>query len=72
MISDGFISEDGILPVNTSGGSLSEVYLHGMNLVLEAVRQIRGSSSSQLKQVNLSLVTTCDATPNAALLLRGS
>jgi acetyl-CoA acetyltransferase len=71
MISDGFISENGLLPVNTSGGSLSEVYLHGMNLVLEAVRQIRGSSSSQVKQVNLSLVTTCDATPNAALLLKG-
>lgn len=71
MIGDGFISEDGPLPVNTSGGSLSEVYLHGMNLVLEAVRQIRGTSSSQVNHANLSLVTTCDSTPNAALLLRG-
>jgi len=71
MIRDGFISEDGPLPVNTSGGSLSEVYLHGMNLVLEAVRQIRGTSSSQVNHANLSLVTTCDSTPNAALLLRG-
>ena len=71
MIGDGFISEDGPLPVNTSGGSLSEVYLHGMNLVLEAVRQIRGTSSSQVNHTNLSLVTTCDSTPNAALLLRG-
>ena len=71
LISDGFISEDGPLPVNTSGGSLSEVYLHGMNLVLEGVRQIRGSSSSQVKHANLSLVTTCDATPNAAILLKG-
>ena len=71
LISDGFISEDGPLPVNTSGGSLSEVYLHGMNLVIEGVRQIRGSSSSQVKHANLSLVTTCDATPNAAILLKG-
>ena len=71
MIAEGFIGNDGPLPVNTSGGSLSEVYLHGMNLVVEAVRQIRGSSSSQVNQVNLSLVTTCDATPNAAILLKG-
>ena len=71
MITEGFIGNDGPLPVNTSGGSLSEVYLHGMNLVVEAVRQIRGLSSSQVNQVNLSLVTTCDATPNAAILLKG-
>ena len=71
MIAEGFIGNDGPLPVNTSGGSLSEVYLHGMNLVIEAVRQIRGSSSSQVNQVNLSLVTTCDATPNASILLKG-
>jgi acetyl-CoA acetyltransferase len=34
-------------PVNTHGGHLSEAYIHGMNHVLEAVRQIRGTSASQ-------------------------
>ncbi len=72
LINEGFIDIDGELPVNTSGGSLSEVYLHGMNLVLEAVRQIRGNSTSQVQNAKLSLVTTCDATPNAAILFRGT
>tara|TARA_B100000287_G_scaffold420602_1_gene460186 strand:+ start:1489 stop:2637 length:1149 start_codon:yes stop_codon:yes gene_type:complete len=71
LIKDGLIDINGDLPVNTSGGSLSEVYLHGMNLVTEAVRQIRGSATSQVKNAKLALVTTCDATPNAAILLKG-
>jgi acetyl-CoA acetyltransferase len=70
-INEGLISIDGDIPVNTSGGSLSEVYLHGMNLVTEAVRQIRGSAATQVKNAKLALVTTCDATPNAAILLKG-
>ena len=71
LINDGLINIDGELPVNTSGGSLSEVYLHGMNLVTEAVRQIRGSATSQVNNAKLALITTCDATPNAAILLKG-
>ena len=71
LINEGLISINGDIPVNTSGGSLSEVYLHGMNLVTEAVRQIRGSATTQVKNAKLALVTTCDATPNAAILLKG-
>jgi acetyl-CoA acetyltransferase len=71
LINEGLISINGDIPVNTSGGSLSEVYLHGMNLVTEAVRQIRGSAVTQVKNAKLALVTTCDATPNAAILLKG-
>ncbi len=71
LINDGLIDINGEIPVNTSGGSLSEVYLHGMNLVTEAVKQIRGTAISQVKNAKLALVTTCDATPNAAILLKG-
>ena len=38
----------GRLPVNTSGGSLSEAYVHGFNLVTEGVKQLRGTSTSQV------------------------
>lgn len=70
FVASGGIAPTGRLPVNTSGGSLSEVYLHGANLVTEAVRQLRGDADSQIAGAETCLVTTCDSTPNGALLLR--
>ena len=48
---------DGRLPVNTSGGNLAEGFIHGMSLVSEAVRQIRGTSCNQVPGASLSLMT---------------
>jgi acetyl-CoA acetyltransferase len=59
----------GELPVNTSGGGLSEAYVHGYNLVLEAVRQIRGTSTSQVDNAELVLVTSGAGVPTSALIL---
>jgi acetyl-CoA acetyltransferase len=42
FIASGATALDGRLPVNTSGGLLCEGYLHGMNIVTEAVLQIQG------------------------------
>jgi acetyl-CoA acetyltransferase len=60
----------GRLPMNTSGGGLSEAYVHGFNLVLEGVRQMRGSSTSQVKDAESCLVTSGECVPTSALLLR--
>lgn len=67
---DGGISVDGgRLPVNTSGAGMSEAYVHGFNLVTEAVRQIRGTSTAQVAGAEVSLVTSGEGVPTSALLL---
>jgi acetyl-CoA acetyltransferase len=47
----------GKLPVNTHGGNLSEAYTHGLNHVVEGVRQMRGTSTCQVENAQLCLVT---------------
>ncbi len=54
---ENLIAPGGGLPVNTSGGNLAEGFIHGMGLVPEAVRQIRGTSTNQVPGAGLSLVT---------------
>ena len=68
---DGGLELGGRLPTNTSGGGMSEAYLHGFNLITEAVRQVRGTSTSQVPGANWSLVTSGEGVPTGALLLRG-
>lgn len=70
FVRSGNLAADGALPVNTAGGGLSEAYVHGMNLVTEGVRQLRGDAATQIADAETCLVTGCDATPNGALLLR--
>jgi len=61
---------DGRLPTNTAGGGMSEAYVHGFNLVLEGVRQMRGTSTSQVDGAECCLVTSGEGVPTSALLLR--
>jgi len=61
---------DGRLPVNTSGGGMSEAYVHGINLVTEGARQIRGTSTSQVDGAEVCLVTSGEGVPTSALVLR--
>ncbi|HZP43775.1 MAG TPA: lipid-transfer protein [Candidatus Binatia bacterium] len=71
FVEDHGLEVGGRLPTNTSGGSLSEAYVHGINLIIEATRQIRGTSVNQVPGARLSLATSGNMVPTGALLLRG-
>lgn len=56
----------GRLPANTAGGLLSEGHLSGFGHVAEAVRQLRGTSTSQVKDAEVSMVTGYGGAPHEA------
>jgi len=67
---DGALEPGGRLPINTSGGGLSEAYVHGFNLINEGVRQMRGTSVNQVEGAEACLVTAGEGVPTSALILR--
>ncbi|MGW7003248.1 lipid-transfer protein [Streptomyces sp. NPDC054933] len=66
----GALEIGGRLPLNTSGGGLSEAYVHGFNLITEGVKQLRGTSTAQVPDAATCLVTAGEGVPTSALLLR--
>jgi acetyl-CoA acetyltransferase len=56
FVKERLIAPDGDLPLNTSGGNLAECYMHGLGLNIEAVRQVRGESTSQVPDADVSMV----------------
>ncbi|WP_286199143.1 thiolase C-terminal domain-containing protein [Mycolicibacterium sp. ELW1] len=65
-------SPQGKLPVNTSGGCLAEGFIHGMEVVLEGVRQIRGDSPNPVPDAQVCLITGGPASTYVSSALLGT
>lgn len=73
FVADGAIEHGGRLPVNTSGGLLSETGMPGLQLVIEGVRQMRGTARLQVPGAKLCVVSNQGGTMHThATLLLGS
>jgi acetyl-CoA acetyltransferase len=71
FVADGAIEHGGRLPINTSGGLLSETGMPGMQLIMEGVRQMRGTARLQVPGAKLCLVSNQGGTmhTHATLIL---
>lgn len=70
FVEAGNIELGGTIPVNTHGGHLGEAYIHGFTHIIEGVRQIRGTSTAQVNDAELVLVTGGVPISSSALILR--
>ena len=60
----------GALSATSSGGNLAECYMHGLELQIEAVRQLRGQSTSQVPDAEVSMVISGPmVTPVSSMIL---
>lgn len=70
FVQDGGLAwPNGRLVCNTNGGQLSEAFIHGFNNTIEAVRQVRGTSTAQVPDAELVFVAGGNTDPTGAVIL---
>ncbi|MGW0040061.1 thiolase C-terminal domain-containing protein [Gordonia sp. NPDC003376] len=71
MTVENLTAPHGKLPINTSGGNLADAFVNGLNLAVEAVRQIRGTSTNQVPHARTSLFIGGPMAPLVSSVLFG-
>ena len=69
---DNLTVQRGRLPINTAGGNIAEGFVHGIGLVAEAVRQIRGGSPNPVAGADVSLLIGGPMAPLVSSTVFGS
>jgi len=77
MTLENLTAPTGTLPINTSGGNIADSFINGMGLSVEAVRQVRGTSTNQVTKgsgggVDTSLFIGGPMAPLVSSVLLGS
>ncbi|UYP18673.1 transporter [Rhodococcus sp. Z13] len=72
MTVENLTAPSGKLPVNTSGGNLADSFVNGLNLAVEAVRQIRRTSPNQVVGAETSLFIGGPMAPLVSSVLFGN
>jgi acetyl-CoA acetyltransferase len=70
LVPENLLAPSGKMPLNTSGGNLAECYMHGLELVIESVRQIRGTAVNQVPRNDAAIIMGGPmVTPVSSLIL---
>jgi acetyl-CoA acetyltransferase len=69
---ENLIAPSGHIPLNTSGGNLAECYMHGLGLIIEAARQIRGDSPNPIADAKVSFAAAAPMVEVGSSLIFGS
>lgn len=67
FVEEGNLKMGGMLPTNTAGGMLSEAYTHGLNNLVELVRQLRHDYDGTDRQVADAALGLCTGWGTPAL-----
>jgi acetyl-CoA acetyltransferase len=60
---ENLIAPSGKIPINTNGGNLAQGFIHGINVAIEAVRQLRGQSANPVPNARTCLVAGGPGSP---------
>ncbi len=70
LVQSGALAAGGRMPINTDGGNMSGGYVHGLNHIVEGVRQMRGTADVQVPGAETCLVTSGPVGMSSAMVLR--